>query len=189
MNYNPDRYRRRSIRLKGHDYSKPGYYHVTICSQDRECLFGEIIDRKMTLNEIGEIIDMQWRNLSVKYPRIGNNDYVIMPNHLHRIIHIQRRGGVAPPVDGKSPGNPGAGTAPLHKTPNLGQIVGFLKYITTKLVNTMYETPGKKLWQRGFFDQILRNETDVYEIRTYIKNNPRNWIDDEYNPENENITT
>jgi hypothetical protein len=99
MRYNPDIHHRRSIRLKGYDYSQSGLYFITICVQNREYLFGEIINDEMILNENGKIIDTEWKNLENKYSRIELHEYVIMPNHFHAIIAIVVGAGSARPDD------------------------------------------------------------------------------------------
>lgn len=89
--YNPQIHHRRSIRLKGYDYSQAGLYYITICCQDRACLFGEIMDRKMILNDAGKMMETQWLNLTTRFPKIILHDFIIMPNHFHAILEISVR--------------------------------------------------------------------------------------------------
>jgi putative transposase len=149
MKFDPERHNRRSIRLKGYDYSLPGYYYVTICAQNRDCIFGDIIDKKMVLNEFGEIGKQILNELTVKYPNIEIGYYILMPNHLHAIISIGCRGGVPPPrgigeFERQLPGD--EETSPLEQNPTLGQIIAFYKYKTTKLTNELTGFPGIKIW-------------------------------------------
>ena len=92
MKYDPDKHHRRSIRLKGYDYSQAGAYFVTICTQDRECLFGDVVDGEMRLNDAGQMVHRIWNDLSVKYPDIEMDEFVVMPNHVHGIIMLSGRG-------------------------------------------------------------------------------------------------
>jgi len=145
-------FHRRSIRLKGYDYSQNGAYFITICNQNRECLFGEIIGQKMILNDVGKMIDYQWNELQNKFNNIQLDEYIVMPNHFHGII--------------------------------IGKIIGAFKSITTheyiKGVKK-YNWPSfnNAIWQRNYYEHIIRHEESLNKIREYIINNPMNWINDE----------
>jgi putative transposase len=180
MRRHQDRHHRRSIRLPYYDYSQSGYYCVTICTQDRELLFGEIIDAEMRLNRLGRMILKCWLAIPVHYPNVELDYYVIMPNHFHGIIHItdsrcQRiqmcRGGVTPP---------------LHKlnAPTLGDIIGYFKYRSTKQINQLSNSPGRRIWQRSYYEHVIRDETELNAKREYIVNNPLKWELDRNNPAN-----
>jgi putative transposase len=238
MAYNPEKHNRRSLRLKGYDYSQPGFYYITICTLDRINRFGDVENGKMILNNAGEMVDTEWNRIPKRYKHVILDKYQIMPNHLHGIIVICRRGGVSPPgvsPPGVSPPsinrvksykinaeNPdiqaivntdkpakidvnvcvvtmntcetainegaatdeGAATAPLTVAPTLGHIIGGFKYLATKIINEMDTLPGRKIFQRDFYDHIIRNETELKRIRRYIIENPENWAKDENNPEN-----
>ncbi len=175
---------RHSIRLKGYDYTSEGAYFITIVTQGCECLFGEIVDGKMILNETGKMILKWWHKLPNKLPNVTLGAFVIMPNHFHGIIFItdERRGeGLSPR---NNPNKLGGETPPLRK-PTLGQIVGYFKYQSTKEMN-MIENTGTiaKLWQRNYYEHIVRNEKELQQKTDYILCNPFHWTDDEENPRN-----
>jgi len=152
---------RKSIRLENWNYTNPGYYFVTICVSDRQYLFGGIINNKMTLNEYGEIVQLKWLDLVNHNKDISLDEFVIMPNHIHGIIII------------------GAGLEPAPTA--LSEIIRQFKTFSTKHINKLRNTPGQKLWQRNYYDHIIRNEQSFNEIRTYINNNPKQWSTDKYN--------
>ena len=171
--------KRRSIRLKKHDYSEPGYYFVTACAQKKVYLFGEIVNGVMGLNEFGKIVHRTWCDLPNHYCNIGLDSYVIMPNHFHGIVMIDSTSNVGAglPRPGHRPGPvvvaQGAETAPLR--PKLGQIIAYFKYQTTKLINEHRKTPGVRLWQRNYYERVIRHEQELTNIRQYIQNNPKDW--------------
>ena len=181
MNFDPQKHHRRSIRLKDYDYSRAGAYYVTINVQNRECLFGEIVDSEMILNAAGKMIEEQWLALLERFPNIELDVYQVMPNHAHGIIVIVES------EIGVDTG-PGAGIkpAPTHK-PTLGDIVGAFKSITTHEYIQGVDTKNwrqfhKRLWQRNYYEHVVRDEADLNRIRDYIQSNPANWDEDEENP-------
>jgi putative transposase len=173
MKFNPEIHHRRSIRLKGYDYSRKGAYFVTMCIQNRECLLGKIVNNKMVLNDGGTMIESVWEEIPKAYPGTGIDIFQIMPNHVHAIILVGIRGqprGVAP-------------------TLSLPDIVHRFKIMTTKKymdgVSTANWLPFlKKLWQRNYYEHIIRDEGEYDRIYEYIINNPLNWAIDENNPGN-----
>jgi putative transposase len=191
--YNPDIHRRRSIRLRDYDYSLAGAYFVTICTKDRECLFGEISEGKMRINFLGGMIQKWWMELMHRFKNIGLDELVIMPNHMHGIIFIADdcRGEVSSPLlknITQGQGNPaptennakqcGGETPPLRKNIRkytLGQIVAYFKYQTTKDIKKSRGTSVISLWQRNYYERIIRNEKELSKIREYIQNNPLKW--------------
>jgi putative transposase len=182
--FDPKKHRRHSIRLKGYDYSQAGAYFVTIVARQRECLFGEVVDGGMVLNDYGRVVEKWWHQISVHFPNIETQTFVIMPNHVHGIIVItdDGRGAVsAPDVDAQ---NRGEMTSPLHR-PILGQIVGYFKYQSTKEMNTLDGSRViTKFWQRNYYERIIRNEREMDRIHRYIESNPSMWTDDGENPAN-----
>jgi REP element-mobilizing transposase RayT len=191
MKINPEIHHRHSLRLQGFDYSSPGFYFVTICTQNRMCLFGDINERIMVLNDAGEAVNEEWANLSLRFPHIVMGKYVVMPNHIHAIIHIT--GG--PPFDAirsyfkfkhKIPDDTESMKPGTAKN-SIGRIIQGFKSITTHsyiqgVKNHDWPTFEGHLWQRNFYDRILRNRKELADIREYIGNNPPNWEWDEDNP-------
>jgi len=176
MKYNPENQHRRSNRLRGYDYSQPGYYFVTLCTKNREYLFGEIKENQMILNEIGRIINRQWKELTFKYSNINNSDFIIMPNHIHGVIELIRRG-----LINQTPTLENNENWILMKNPEitLGKIIRFFK------AKSAFQIRSKsnifQIWQRNYYEHIVRNENDLNQIREYIQNNPYNWKMDENN--------
>jgi REP-associated tyrosine transposase len=167
--FDPQKHHRRSIRLKGYDYSTDGAYYVTIVTQGRECLFGAIVDGEMRLNEYDEIVQKWWNEIPIHFPTVELGVFVIMPNHVHGIIFIttERRGEVVSPHD--NPNNNiqdayggatyhqggDASQPPLRKW-TLGQIVAYFKYQSTKEMNRIEtEKAITKFWQRNYMSLAL----------------------------------
>jgi REP element-mobilizing transposase RayT len=180
MTYDPDSHHRRSIRLKGYDYSEVGAYFVTICAQNRECLFGDVVDEKMRVNDYGRIAGESWEWVSRQYGYVDIDEWVVMPNHLHGIliIHDDCRGG--------SQCKGGSRTAPTEtvKRKSLGRLIGAFKTVSSKQINQIRNTPGHPVWQRNYYEHIIRSEEEMDRIREYIIENPMRWADDEDNPAN-----
>lgn len=178
MTYDPEKHHRRSIRLPQYDYAKSGVYFVTICTHERECVLGDVVDGVMVLNDWGIIADEFWDEVSAHFHGVAIDAHVIMPNHVHAnivIIHNPtRRGEVA------SPASWGGVSPPLR--PALGQIVAYYKYQTTKAINLMRNMPGAKFWQRNYWEHVIRNEAEMNRILEYIETNPARWSDDQLHP-------
>ena len=159
------------MRLRGFDYRQNGAYFVTICAHNRVPLFGEIIDGEMRLNEAGQIVQATWDNLPKHYPNIELDAWVIMPNHVHGIIVL---------VD---PHNVGAGLKPAptpagQKRHPLSEIVRGFKTFSARGINRERGAPGVSVWQRNYYEHIIRNEASLHDIRNYIIHNPAKWPDD-----------
>jgi len=183
MKYNPDTHRRRSIRLRNYDYSQAGAYFVTICTQHRECLFGEITDGIMRLNAAGNIVVDQWMKTGDIRKEIELDVCTVMPNHFH---------GIAVLTDSKRTALHGKGTARRAPTAerfgkpvsgSIPTIVRAFKSAVTKHINILRGIPGMKLWQRNYWEHIIRNETELHRIREYISNNPARWQEDALHPD------
>ena len=164
MPYDPAIHHRRSIRLRGYDYSQPGKYHVTICTAGKEHLLGEVVEGEMHPNELGERVALCWKWLAQHYSYIDLDEWIVMPNHVHGIIIITNREG-------------GSRTAPTRRK-TLGSLIGAFKTVSTEDVNELRGTPGRTLWQRDFYDHIIRNEDELNKIREYIQTNPVQWRSD-----------
>jgi REP element-mobilizing transposase RayT len=188
MKFNPDIHRRRSIRLRHYDYAQAGAYFVTVCTQNRECLFGKIVDRTMVLSDAGKMIQMVWNKLPIHYDGVDIDQFIVMPNHVHGILVLVGAGPRACP-DLKT-GRP-QGVAPTISLPD---VMHRFKSFTTKQyrigINQSQWSPFPgKLWQRNYYEHIIRGEEDLYKIREYIVNNPAGWDKDEENPDMVRIQT
>ncbi len=191
--YNPNKHHRRSIRLKGYDYSQAGLYFVTLCVQDRANIFGEIKEGETSLNNFGEIIKEEWIHTQEIRKNISLGEFVIMPNHIHGIIKIDYQiesesstgelQFTPTPIKFKSPSN------------NIGAIIRGFKGATTKRIKEIIRSTGelqfaptaptidlnKSIWQRNYWEHIIRDETAYHNISNYIVNNPEKWELDKLN--------
>ena len=234
MKYNPKIHNRQSIRLKGWDYSNPGLYFITICTQNRAHLFGYIQNKKMHLNDAGKMIEKWYFKLEEKYPDIRCNEQMVMPNHFHCIIHIlekqdeneyglDERNVIAHDRDahdmdahaGRSPrGRPETDDRHRPETnhrpetddrPETGEytvspygpdnkkynasifdMMDWFKTMTTNAYIRGVKTENwprfeKRVWQKRYWDHIIRNENDYIHISNYIENNPKKWTEDKFN--------
>jgi|SRR5215208_726006 len=203
MKFDPQKHHRHSIRLKDYDYSQAGAYYITLDVQNRECLFGDILNREMILNQAGKMIEEQWNALPERFPNIELDASQVMPTHFHGIIVIVGAAFMAAPslvvadeanmeitlengagIGSEVSRRPGAGTSPA---PTLGDIVGAFKSITTNeyikgVDNKNWPRFNKRLWQRNYYEHVIRDEADLNRIRDYIQSNPANWDEDEENP-------
>jgi REP element-mobilizing transposase RayT len=175
-----ERHQRRSIRLKEYDYSSAGAYFITAVSHQRLNIFGSIRQEIMNLNPIGKIIDNAWLEIPNHFPYVTLDAYVIMPNHLHGILQIKSGG-----VRLSSPLH----TAPIRMSPQpikrqpLGMIVGSFKSAVTKHVHQAGFLTQQPIWQRNYFEHVIRDDEDYERIIEYIKVNPLNWDLDNENLE------
>jgi len=180
-----NKYGRRSIRLPEYDYSCAGEYFVTICVHGRECLLGDIENECMVLNDYGHCVDCYWKELPSHYNHLHLGEWVVMPNHVHGILNI----------------TDGADVGAIHESPMkelplitkrrkmlLSKIIGRFKMNTGKQINIMRNTPGAPLWQRNYYEHIIRDAKSYTEIENYIRNNPLNWLRDQHNPVNIKIS-
>lgn len=164
--YDPTRHRRRSIRLRGYDYTTPGAYFVTICVHGRVRLFGEVLGGAMRLNSSGAMIRVQLEALSRRFPAVGLDAYAIMPDHLHCVLAIVASAG--PDI-------------------RLGDAVGTFKSLTTNAYIAGVQQQGwppfeRRLWQRNYYEQIIRDDADLAQVREYIQLNPARWEFDPLHP-------
>lgn len=230
MKYNPLIHNRRSIRLKGFDYSKAALYFITMCVQDVELLFGEIENGEMILNDAGRMVQAEWKKLPQRFHNIRLHEFIVMPNHFHGILEIvgldvedratvvgaalvvgltDAATAVILPEDTANPkkapvkeendepmdrattrvaptvvSTVAMSEAPKNKT--VGDIIGAFKSITTVeyihgVKNSNWEPFNGKLWQRDYYDHIIRDERAYLDISAYIINNPARWEEDKFN--------
>jgi REP element-mobilizing transposase RayT len=160
VSYNPDRHHRRSIRLRGYDYAQAGAYFITLCAQGRDRLFGRVVGGAVELTEIGRIVAEEWEYTPALRPNVELDAYVVMPDHMHGILVITQRdeGAAAPQAAGelRSPAR------------TVGAIVRGFKGAVVRRV-------GRPIWQRDFYEHIIRSEAALDRIRRYIEANPARW--------------
>jgi putative transposase len=230
MAFDPDKHHRRSIRLKGFDYSSPGAYFITIYTQHRECLFGEIVDGVMTFNRFGKMVANHWANLTKYHAHVQLDEFVIMPNHVHGIIVLtdvesdpavgagfddpildKTRSWITKPAlpdpsrshssskkgdrashsggDGAGFGDRGLdGTEqwlakPAPTVHGISEIIRGFKTFSARRINQIRQTPGCPVWQRNYYEHIIRDESALQNIRKYIRNNPKSWVQDQLHPD------
>jgi len=178
MKFNPKIHHRRSIRLQGYDYSQAGAYFVTMCTRNRECLFGDIMDGEMRLNAIGHIVIDEWVKTAEIRNEIELDEWVVMPNHFHGILVIDHRRGTARRAPTTTTmerfGKPVARSMPT--------VIRSFKSAATKRINEMRNTPGTKIWQRNYWEHVVRNASELTRLREYIQNNPIQWELDQLHP-------
>ena len=162
---------RQSIRLKEYDYTQSGAYFVTICTRNRDPLFGVVVNDKMVLNGFGQIVQAEWSRTSEVTADVALDTFVVMPNYLHGILLLDRTdpgglrvGATRRVARTRHPTGLGAST--------LGAIIGQFKSLATKRINTLRGTPGLSAWQRNYYEHVIRSEADLDRVREYIVSNP-----------------
>jgi putative transposase len=162
---------RQSIRLPDYDYSRPGMYFVTICTHQREPILGVIDAGHVIPTDAGKFVEDTWLALPNRFPNLRTDEFTLMPNHVHAILFIESRQ--------SRPG--GASPAPTKRT-SLADVVCAFKSISTLGVNKLRITPGQLLWQRNYYEHIIRSSQSLVQLRRYIQENPARWSTDEENP-------
>jgi REP element-mobilizing transposase RayT len=195
---------RHSLRLRDYDYRGAGAYFVTICSYQKECLFGGVVEGEVRLNEAGLSVVRCWQKIPVYFQHVELDEYVVMPNHFHAILHIietsvgAKQGvSASPGFDGvccKHAGDVDKGEAgesfasPLQpqgtQGGSFGAIVQNFKSVSTRKINRLRDNAGCPVWQRNYYDRVIRSEKELANIRQYIADNPAKWGLDENNPVN-----
>jgi putative transposase len=184
--YDPDKHHRRSIRLREYDYTQPGAYFVTIDTHDGELLFDDPVLRR--------VAETMWQRIPRHFPFVQLDESIVMPNHLHGILFLADRaregdecpeagseGGADLEDNGDGAHPPPAEDAPPRYPPSgplsgsLGAIVGNFKSVTARRINRIRKTPGHPVWQRNYYERVIRNERELIAIRKYIRDNPENW--------------
>jgi REP element-mobilizing transposase RayT len=202
---------RRTIRLPGFDYTRPGAYFVTICAFNKACLFGNIVDGVMRFNGYGEIVQRSWDDLPNHFPHVELDQFVIMPNHVHGIIVLnddvdvvgvahaspailtdvgvgagfKPAWNVDPTIMHKKPQNRAGlkpAPTPVGKRHGLPEIVRAFKTFSARRINALRHTPSQPVWQRNYYEHVIRNDADLAAIRDYIAGNPARWLDDDNHP-------
>ena len=157
MPYDPERHHRRSVRIQGYDYGQPGWYFVTVCTQPREPLFGTLTRGSMRLSPAGEVVLDGWLRIDELHEGVVLDEFTIMPDHLHGIVVLTAE--------------PGASSVGRAGPRSLGTLIGQYKTFTTKEINRLRGTPGAPLWQRSYYEHVIRDERDLERIRAYIAHN------------------
>lgn len=193
---------RRSIRLKGYDYSQAGAYFITIVTQDRACLFGEVVDGAMRLNEYGRIVEFTWHDLVNHVAGIVLDAFVVMPNHVHGIVILTDAPDDVTVGAGSEPAPTATKPAPTNMEPTptttnpaptttttakpkrhaLPEIIRQFKTFSARRINQCRQTANVAVWQRNYYEHIVRDEHALNRIRHYILDNPARWAFDRENP-------
>ncbi|MEH2313519.1 MAG: transposase [Nostoc sp.] len=213
MKYDRNKHHRQSIRLKKYNYASAGGYFITICSHQRECLFGEVVDGTMQLNDLGQIVAEEWERSPNLRQEIKLDAWIVMPNDFHGIIFIEPVAylgannhhaavvgaqGLAPlqsnglpqsdaPLQSKGlpqSDAPLPSNMPNRKPRSLGSFIAGFKMAVTKRINLLRGTPRVPIWQRNYYEHIIRNEAALYKIREYVQTNPISWNTDQLHPHN-----
>ncbi len=180
---------RRSIRLPGYDYSKIGMYFVTICTKNRECLFGKIVDDTMQKNILGQIVTNEWLKTSVIRLEVQLLEFVVMPNHFHGIIHIVDSfddSNVATLKNqGDQPVAPTEGPSELNQAKGpraccIGALIAGFKSAVTTQINTIRHSKRTMIWQRNYYEHVIRDDADYHRLAEYINTNPQRWNKDRF---------
>ncbi len=176
MVYVPRQHHRRSIRLPTFDYSQAGAYFITIVCQGSESLLGDIVGGDVLLSPYGEITRDEWCRTPSMRTEVDLDEFVVMPNHLHGIVIIKDLERFDRDVGAH-------GRAPLRRRPrSLGSFMAGFKAATTRRINRVRQTPRQRVWQRNYYERVIRDEAELARIRRYIAENPTRWEDDPENP-------
>ena len=143
---------RKPLRIINYNYSDPGFYFVTLCVKKRPNIFGKIVDSNMLLNQFGEIVNTCWTELPVHYTNCKLDSYVIMPDHFHGIIFIE-----------------------YNQNNTLASIIKGFKSFSSKQINLLLDDGQKFQWQKSFYDRVIRDEDELFQVRKYIEQNPLKW--------------
>lgn len=198
MKYNPQKHHRRSIRLKGYDYTQTGAYFITVCTWQRQCLLGEVVNGEMQLSRYGEAVKFNWDILPKRYNGVQLDAFIIMPNHVHGIIFLHDSGWEGAGLETLFPTTATLAVKPAptesiasaksshqqSKIYGLPEIVRGFKTFSSRRINQLRSQAGIPVWQRGYYEHIIRHKESLTAIRDYILKNPWNWHNDDLHPEN-----
>jgi putative transposase len=174
MRNNSTRRHRRSIRLQGYDYAQDGMYFFTVCTYNRQLLFGNVTNGEMTVNELGRVVCDQWCKSTDIRHEIELDTFIVMPNHAHGIIALKN-----PNVVRATGGLPFSSGPSKH---SLAAFIAGFKAAVTRHINNIRGTPEAQVWQRNYYEHVIRDEESLNRIREYILNNPAQWDTDPENP-------
>jgi REP element-mobilizing transposase RayT len=213
MVFDPRLHHRRSIRLRGFDYAGGGAYFVTICTVDGKCLFGEVVEGEMFLNEAGRLVQKTWDSLPTRFRSLVLDAFQVMPDHIHGVFVLpgpgldpalakatgapvvqpfeDRRGRACPTLVGSRHSRKETASHPRTKgnavacarRTSMGDVVGAFKSISTIAVNKLLSRTGTRLLHENFYEHIVRDVSELESIRDYIIHNPQRWRDDPVNPQ------
>lgn len=177
-----NQYRRRSMRLKGYDYAQAGAYFITVCAHNRKCLFGEIVDGKMALNDCGDTVALCWREISNHFPHVELDEFIVMPNHLHGILIINNTVGAKnfSPLQISITTSIQLQRYPGGTSKTIGSVIRGFKIGVTKWFRNKMDMGN--IWQRNYYEHVIRNDAELNRIRQYIVENPLKWDTDPENP-------
>ena len=180
-NSTPPTKRRRTIRVQGYDYTQAGAYFITICTRDRECLLGKVVNGKVQLNDTGRLVESVWLQTATVRPDIELDAYVVMPNHFHAIFFIHETPGVAGATHRVAPTkNYPAAVGKTHrpigpKPRSVGVIIAQFKSLVTKRINLTQQNLEGSVWQRNYYEHVIRDEESLNRICEYIFTNALRW--------------
>lgn len=199
VKFDPQKHHRRSIRLNGFDYASPGGYFVTLVTWHRECLFGDVINNEIRLNKVGKIVEWEWLELPKRMSYVSLGAHVVMPNHFHGILFIHENVGATRqgPIESRSgedlsptDTSNGIDGSPLRprgpKPASLGAILAQFKSRATKRIWKIPAFKDTPIWQRNYYERIIRDDAGLRNITNYIESNPRLWEQDRENPSYKN---
>jgi len=169
--------KRRSVRLKNYDYSHPGAYFVTVCAHEKKCLFGKNVESRMELNALGKIVEKHWMEIPKHFQTVSLDQFIVVPNHIHGIliVNVDGRGMACHAPTPRRFGKPVSNSLPT--------VVGSFKSAVSKTINESRNGLRTTVWQRNYYEHVIRNEKDLKAIREYIEQNPLKWSLDEENPD------
>ena len=179
MIFNPEIHHRRSMRLKGYDYTQSGAYFVTLVTHQREEIFGRVVDAEMELSALGQVARDEWMKTAKLRPTVQlfEDEFIVMPNHVHGILWLLNDDSVDVRAQRRC-----ALTHPQVIPGALGASVRAYKSAVTYAINGAQKTRGAPVWQRNYYEHIIRSEADLNNIWAYIDNNPRKWDEDRLHP-------
>lgn len=184
MRYNPDKHHRKSVRLKAQDYAAAGRYFITICTYQRQCLLGEIVAGEVQLSELGHVAAACWQAIPEHFAEVVLDEFVVMPNHVHGILVLGGGGPTAKFTEANGhPGESDSRTFGKMVPGSIPAIVRAFKSAATRQINQLRGAAGCVVWQRGYYDHVIRDRQALAYIQHYIVNNPRQWQIDQLHPD------